>query len=340
MGVPGRGPGGDETPEEYWQLLAQGRDAIAPFPHERWGVESLYDPDPVTAGKTYCRHGGFLRGIDQFDASFFSITPREAVAMDPQQRLVLETVWEAIESAQLLPAQLSHSQTGVYLGSMGSDYLLHSAAATTLQELDGYCGTGQASSVYASHMHAPRPGQAMHVVLVDNGRSTQLGRADFWGSLKCIRCAACLNTCPVYRRSGGYSYGSTVPGPIGSVLTPGLDLQKYAALPFASTLCGSCSAVCPVKIDLDAQLYRWRQQVVAAGHVSPAKGWFMRRLGDVLAEPEVLQLAGSIVRVALRVLPRTLARRLAGTWGATRALPDAPAGSFRAWRRAHLPGEP
>ena len=152
IGMACRWPGGVETPEEYWQLLAQGRDAIAPFPHERWDVESLYDPDPVTAGKTYCRHGGFLRGIDQFDASFFSITPREAVAMDPQQRLVLETVWEAIESAQLLPAQLSHSQTGVYLGSMGSDYLLHSAAATTLQELDGYCGTGQASSVLSGRV--------------------------------------------------------------------------------------------------------------------------------------------------------------------------------------------
>ena len=152
IGMACRWPGGVETPEAYWQLLADGRDAVEPFPRERWDVESLYDPDPASAGKTYCRHGGFLRGIDQFDASFFSIAPREAVAMDPQQRLVLETVWEAIESAQLLPARLSHSQTGVYLGSMGSDYNLHGSDASTLQALDGYCGTGQASSVLSGRV--------------------------------------------------------------------------------------------------------------------------------------------------------------------------------------------
>jgi L-lactate utilization protein LutB len=87
-------------------------------------------------------------------------------------------------------------------------------------------------------------------VLVDNGRSAHLGRADFRTALRCIRCGACMNTCPVYRRSGGYSYGATVPGPLGSILTPGIDLRTYAALPFASTLCRSCSDVCPVRIEV------------------------------------------------------------------------------------------
>jgi L-lactate dehydrogenase complex protein LldF len=95
--------------------------------------------------------------------------------------------------------------------------------------------------------------------------------------------------------------------------------------------------VCPVKVDLDVQLYKWRQQVVAAGHVSASKGWVMRRLGDVLGDPALLQLAGAMARAALRVLPNGLARRLAGAWGATRELPQAPPGSFRAWRRAHRP---
>ncbi|MEP7383402.1 MAG: lactate utilization protein B [Gemmatimonadota bacterium] len=235
-------------------------------------------------------------------------------------------------------ADLGTALAPVHIASMGIEKLIPRARDLgVFLRLLARSATGQASTVYASHMHAPRPGQALHVVLVDNGRSQQLGRADFWGSLKCIRCAACLNTCPVYRRSGGYSYGATVSGPIGSVLTPGLDLHKYAALLFASTLCGSCTAVCPVKVDLDAQLYKWRQQVTAAGYVPASKAWLMRRLGTVLADRELVQLAGTVARTALRLLPARIARRLAGAWGRTRALPEAPTGSFRDWYRTHRP---
>ena len=108
--------------------------------------------------------------------------------------------------------------------------------------------TGQPITTYSSHFKKPRPGQKMHIVLVDNGRTRQLSRPDFRNSLKCIRCAACMNTCPVYRRSGGHSYHTAIAGPIGSILAPNLDMKEYADLPFASTLCGSCSNVCPVKL--------------------------------------------------------------------------------------------
>ena len=200
--------------------------------------------------------------------------------------------------------------------------------------------TGQPSTVYTSHVHGPRAGQELHVVLVDNGRSTQLGREGFWRSLKCIRCGACMNTCPIYRRSGGHSYGSTVPGPIGSVLTPGLDLDRYAALPFASTLCGSCTAVCPVKIDLDAQLYRWRQRVTAAGHAPRAKSVMMAAAGQVLGRPWLVRALGAAGRVALRVLPSRVTRLGSGSWGRTRDLPAPPTQSFRAWYRANRPPSP
>ena len=195
--------------------------------------------------------------------------------------------------------------------------------------------TGQPTTVYTSHVHGAEPGRAVHVVLVDNGRSTQLGREGFWRSLKCIRCGACMNTCPVYRRSGGHSYGSTIPGPIGSVLTPGLDLERYASLPFASTLCGSCTAVCPVKIDLDAQLYRWRQIVTAAGHVSAGKATTMKVAARVLARPGVVRIAGGMLRMALHVMPRRARRLLSGTWGRERDLPIAPKQSFRDWYRTN-----
>ncbi len=199
--------------------------------------------------------------------------------------------------------------------------------------------TGQPVTVYTSHFHRPREGAELHLVIVDNGRTRQLGRAGFWRSLKCIRCGACMNTCPVYRRSGGHSYGATIPGPIGSVLMPGFDMERYAALPFASTLCGSCTAVCPVKIDLDAQLYRWRQLAVEAGHVGTTKSLAVRSSARLLRHPSLFRAAGVLGRAALRLLPAALLRRAAGAWGRSRELPQAPGQSFHGWYREHRKGE-
>lgn len=100
--------------------------------------------------------------------------------------------------------------------------------------------TGQPITIYSSHYRRPRAGQEMHLILVDAGRTRQLGRPDFRDSLKCIKCGACMNTCPVYRKSGGLSYHNTISGPIGAILAPNLDMKKHADLPYASTLCGSC----------------------------------------------------------------------------------------------------
>ncbi len=101
-------------------------------------------------------------------------------------------------------------------------------------------------------------------MLVDNGRSELLGSERFRDALHCIRCGACLNTCPVYRRSGGHSYHATIPGPIGSVLNAQRDPQSYHSLPYACSLCGSCTDVCPVKIPLDQQLFDLRGEIARA----------------------------------------------------------------------------
>ncbi|MFG3510443.1 SDR family NAD(P)-dependent oxidoreductase [Streptomyces sp. NPDC047821] len=142
-------PGGIDTPEGFWDLLAGGRDAIGPFP-ARWDALDVYDPDPGAVGKSYIREGGFIEGVENFDPGFFGISPREAVSMDPQQRLVLEASWEALERAGIRPDALSESRTGVYLGTMGSDY--SSQQGRGLEALDGYVGTGNASSVVSGRV--------------------------------------------------------------------------------------------------------------------------------------------------------------------------------------------
>jgi L-lactate dehydrogenase complex protein LldF len=238
-------------------------------------------------------------------------------------------------------ADLGTALAPIHIASMGIEKVIPRAEdLPVFLRLLARSATGQPVTVYTSHMHTPRAGQELHLVLVDNGRTRQLARPEFWASLKCIRCGACMNTCPIYRRSGGHSYGSTVPGPIGAVLTPGLDLKRYASLPFASTLCGSCTAVCPVKIDLDGQLFRWRQHVTEEGHASVTKSAAIRAAAWLLDHPRLFRAVGTLGRRALRVLPSRLARALAGSWGRTRTLPDAPLESFREWYRANRPTQP
>jgi len=191
--------------------------------------------------------------------------------------------------------------------------------------------TGQAITTYTSHYRKPKPGLQMHIVIVDNGRSAHLGSETHRNGLKCIRCGACMNTCPVYRWSGGYSYGSVIPGPIGSILAPMKDIKEKQDLPFASSLCGSCSNVCPVKIDIHSQLYRWRQEISEKKLLPKTKSWSMNVAGKILASNTLYNFSGKMARLALRKLPRRLIYNNLNTWGKGRELPKAPKESFREW---------
>ena len=182
-----------------------------------------------------------------------------------------------------------------------------------------------------SHFRAPRDGTEMHIVLVDNGRSERLGMADFWYSLKCIRCGACLNTCPVYRRSGGLSYGSTYSGPIGVIIDPTFNLRKYSSLPFASTLNGSCTAVCPVKINIHEQIYKWRQIISERGQLPIVKKEAMKMAGKVLASPTLYRTAVKAANAGLEYLPRTMIYNPLNAWGRQREVPKAARMTFRDW---------
>ena len=144
--------GGANNPESFWQILHHGIDTIKEVPASRWDVDAYYDPEPETSGKMYTRQGGFLGvNIDEFDAEFFGIAPREAVSMDPQQRLLLEVTWEALENAAIAPNKLVGSSTGVFVGMSANDY-----AQRTMFDvpsvIDVYTATGNALNAAAGRL--------------------------------------------------------------------------------------------------------------------------------------------------------------------------------------------
>ena len=234
-------------------------------------------------------------------------------------------------------ADLGTSLPRVHIACMGIEKLLpRQRDLGVFTRLLARSATGQPITSYTSHFNGPRDENSeLHIVLVDNGRSRLRESETFRAAMHCIRCGACMNTCPVYRRSGGHSYRATVPGPIGSVLSPTRDQNSYKSLPYACSLCGSCSDVCPVKIPLHHQLLSWRGELVGKKLLPLSKRLSMRFASYLFRFPALFRLVGKVGRFALRVLPHWATHNRLNVWTIARELPEPPKESFHQWHRRH-----
>jgi L-lactate dehydrogenase complex protein LldF len=251
-------------------------------------------------------------------------------------------------------ARLTTSLPRVHVALMGIEKVIpRFADLEVFLQLLPRSGTGQRLTAYQSLITGTkaRPDdegpEELHIVLLDNGRSRMLSHPITRQSLACIRCGACLNACPVYQQVGGHAYGSVYPGPIGAVITPQLlGLERASQLPYASSLCGACRDVCPVKIDIPALLLHLRAQIVerGAGHARPLERLAFRAYAAIMSRPRLYERAARVARLLQRIsgvgarvgAQNRIIRRLApplGAWTAWRDLKPLAARSFREqWR--------
>ena len=199
--------------------------------------------------------------------------------------------------------------------------------------------TGQPVTTYTSHYRRPREGGEYHIIIVDNGRSTILSKPDHIKTLNCIRCGACMNTCPVYRRSGGYSYTYFIPGPIGINLGMAHDPEKYYDNLSACALCISCSDVCPVKVDLAEQIYKWRQDLDGLGKANTGKKIMSGGMKFLMERPALFNAALWAAPV-INGLPRFMKYNDLDDWGKGRELPEFAKESFNEmWKKNKVQGK-
>lgn len=227
-------------------------------------------------------------------------------------------------------ADLGNSLPDLHIACMGIEKLIPKVNdLSVFLRLLAASATGQVITTYSSHFMKPKIGQELHIVLVDNGRSNIIGEEEFYRALSCIRCGACINTCPVYRRSGGHSYSYIIPGPIGTVLGPHRGMNEHNSLAFASTLCGSCSDVCPVKINIHEQIFYWRQRIVQSIPQPILKSLSMKLTSYLFQSPTLYKIGTKFAKFALSVLPSSLVKKLVKPWSQHREIPKIANKSFK-----------
>lgn len=227
----------------------------------------------------------------------------------------------------------------LHIVSMGMEKLVPDLKSLAVYvRLLARSATGQPATTYTSHYRKPRPGCEMHLVIVDNGRSNTLGNSEHVQTLKCIRCGSCMNTCPVYRRSGGHSYTYFIPGPIGINLGMLRSPEEYADNVSACSLCYSCNNVCPVKIDLADQIYRWRQKLDTYGKADPVKKMASIGMGFLFQHPALFRTGLKLAPI-INHAPRPFVYNRLNDWGKGRELPHFASNSFASlWQKGKVTG--
>jgi L-lactate dehydrogenase complex protein LldF len=225
-------------------------------------------------------------------------------------------------------ADMGTSMPKVHIVSMGLEKIVPTVQSLgVFTRLLARSATGQPSTTYTSHFRKPVQSGQMHYIIVDNGRSEILGNKEHIQTLKCIRCGACMNTCPVYRRSGGFSYTYFIPGPIGINLGMLRHPQEYSDNVSACSLCYSCNNVCPVKIDLADQIYRWRQNLDSYEKADPLKKTMSAGLKFLFERPGLYNFALKFAPL-VNYAPRFLIYNGLNEWGKGRELPRFAKESF------------
>lgn len=231
-------------------------------------------------------------------------------------------------------ADISANLPPLYVATMGLEKLIPRQSDVPLFiRLLSRSALGLDITQYTSHFHGPREGQEMHLVILDNGRSARLSAKDYRQVLKCIRCGACMNTCPVFRRTSGISYDAIYMGPIGLALEPSYDLYKYARLPYSCTHCGSCGDVCPVKVPIPELIFYWRAEVVKHGFGQPTHNIEQDLAAMVLKNSTNLAIAEKAGLWALRHVPEQITESALNPWAKEHTNPEPPEETFRQYYR-------
>lgn len=234
-------------------------------------------------------------------------------------------------------ADMSTSVPKLHIAAIGLEKVIPDyRSLAVFQRLLCRSATGQPTTAFTSHFRKPRPGGEMHIILVDNGRTDIIKDAGHWETLKCIRCGSCMNTCPVYRRSGGYSYTYFIPGPIGINLGMLRDASKYSDNVSACTLCCSCDNVCPVQVNLSEQVYRWRQSLDSIHRADKMKKAMSVGMKIIFDRPRLYSTALKFAPVA-NYIPSFIMRNPLNGWAYGHEMPHFASKSFsEMWKKGEI----
>lgn len=296
-------------------VMHKSAEDIAAIFHEKFGLDPESSPSEITKFVRKTLREKFINAGAGITGANFLIAGNGSIA-------ITENEGNGVMSASMPPIHIVVAGIERILENLNDLHLFWPLLATF--------GTGQNVTAYNSIISGPRQKdefdgpEEMYVVLLDNGRSKLLSQIPQRRALSCIRCGSCLNACPVYRNIGGHSYGSVYSGPIGAVITPHLrSMMHYKHLSYASSLCGKCTEVCPVNIDLHFQLLQNRNFSVENKLAPPIENWGMRIWKMAMLKPKYMTFPGAGIKNFF------LKKAFKKTWGNRRDLPVIQKKTFR-----------